>query len=223
MSAVIKLKDVSKRFGNKEIFRNVSLDIEEGSTVGFVGENGSGKSVLFQIIAGLIPVDSGTVTVMGELLGDKKDFPDSVGILINDPGYIEYYSGYKNLKLLAEIKNVISDEEIRKVMKMVGLDCNDRTPVRKYSMGMKQKLGIAQAFMENQQIVILDEPYNALDYKTNHDITDVIKQLKEEGRTVLLTSHQHEYLERLCDTIYCLHEKKIVPFTDELRKLYFSI
>ena len=90
MRAVIEMKDVNKRFGNKEIFRSVSLDIEEGSTVGFVGENGSGKSVLFQIMAGLIPVDSGTVTVRGEVLGDKKDFPDSVGILINDPGYIEY-------------------------------------------------------------------------------------------------------------------------------------
>ena len=155
--------------------------------------------------------------------GDQVDFPGDVGILINEPGYIEYISGFRNLKLLAEINNKIGEKEIKESMKMVGLDPEDKTPVKKYSMGMKQKLGIAQAMMEEQTIIILDEPYNALDYKTNHEITDILERLKKEGKTILLTSHQHDYLEKLCDVIYCIHDNKIVPFTAEFRDLYFGI
>lgn len=221
MATVIELKNVSKRFKEKKIYEDVSLRIEQGSCVGFIGENGCGKSVLFQLISGLLPPDSGSVTVEGELLGDHRDFPENMGILINEPGYIEYFSGFKNLKLLAEIKNIIDDEKIRATMKLVGLDPNDKTPVKKYSMGMKQKLGIAQAIMEDQSIVILDEPYNALDFKTNREITELLKKLKEQGRTILLTSHQHEYLTKLCDSLFCIHEKKAVPFTKELAEHYF--
>lgn len=223
MSKVIELKNVSKRFGRKEIYRHISLSIEEGECVGFVGGNGSGKSVLFQLISGLLRADSGTVRVGNEMLGDTKDFPENVGILINEPGYIEHYSGYKNLQLLAEIKNAVGNEEIQGTMEMVGLDYKDKTPVKKYSMGMKQKLGIAQAIMEGQSVIILDEPYNALDYKTNHEITKILGQLKDSGKTLLLTSHQHEYLSKLCDTLYCIHEKNIIPFTDDLKKEYFEI
>lgn len=223
MESVIKLENVSKSFGDKTIYKDVSLEINKGMTVGFVGENGCGKSVLFQLLTGLLPCDTGKVTVNGDVLGDQVDFPKSVGVLINDPGYIEYLSGYRNLKLLAEINNYIGEKEIKKSMKMVGLDHEDKTPVKKYSMGMKQKLGIAQAIMEKQTIIILDEPYNALDYKTNREITEILERLKIEGKTILLTSHQHEYLEKLCDTIYCIHEHKIVLFTDTLRKLYFSM
>ncbi len=223
MEAVIRLENVSKAFGDRTIYKDVSLEIFKGMTVGFVGGNGSGKSVLFQLLTGLLPCDSGKVTVNGDTLGDQVDFPSNVGILINDPGYIEYISGYSNLKLLAEINNKISDKEIKESMKMVGLDSEDKTPVKKYSMGMKQKLGIAQAIMEEQTIVILDEPYNALDYKTNHEITEILERLKKEGKTILLTSHQHEYLEKLCDLIYCIHENKIVPFNDEYRRVYFGL
>lgn len=223
MSKIIELKQVSKKFNHKEIYNNISLSIEEGECVGFVGENGSGKSVLFQLISGLLPADSGTVKVGNEVLGENRDFPANVGILINEPGYIEYYSGYKNLQLLAEIRNVVGGEEIQKTMELVGLDYKDKTPVRKYSMGMKQKLGIAQAIMEGQSIIILDEPYNALDYKTNHEITRILEQLKNNGKTLLLTSHQHGYLNKLCDTLYCIHESKIIPFTEELQKEYFEI
>ncbi|MDE7425918.1 MAG: ABC transporter ATP-binding protein [Lachnospiraceae bacterium] len=223
MSKIIELKQVSKKFNQKEIYNNISLSIREGECVGFVGENGSGKSVLFQLISGLLPADSGTVKVGNEVLGENRDFPENVGILINEPGYIEYYSGYKNLQLLAEIRNVVGDEEIQKTMELVGLDYKDKTPVRKYSMGMKQKLGIAQAIMEGQSIIILDEPYNALDYKTNHEITKILEQLKNNGKTLLLTSHQHGYLSKLCDTLYCIHENKLIPFTEELQKEYFEI
>ena len=224
MTNIIEFENVSKEFKRKVLYENVNLKIQEGECVGFVGGNGVGKSVLFQLIAGLLPVSGGNILVNGKQLGSNGyDFPENVGILINDPGYIEYYSGYKNLKMLAQIQNKITDAQIKETMKCVGLDFSDKTPVKKYSMGMKQKLGIAQAIMENQNIIILDEPYNALDFQTNKEITSILTNLKQQGKTILLTSHQHEYLDKLCDKIYCIEEKRIVPFDDMLRKKYFEI
>lgn len=224
MENVIELKNVSKSFKSKELYSHVSLRIKEGECVGIVGKNGVGKSVLFQIISGLLPPDSGEVYVHGKRIGDThQDFPDGVGILINEPGYIDYFSGIKNLVLLAEIQGKIGEMQIREAMEMVRLDPDDRTPVRKYSMGMKQKLGIAQAIMENQDIIILDEPYNALDFESNKEISDVLQKLKSDGKSLILTSHQHQYLDKLCDTLYCIQDKKLVPFTNQLREQYFSI
>ena len=125
--------------------------------------------------------------------------------------------------LLAEIQNIINEKTVQKTMEMVGLDYRDKTIVRKYSMGMRQKLGIAQAIMEGQTIVMLDEPYNALDYKTNKEITQILQRLKDEGKTLLLTSHQHVYLERLCDRIYCIDEHNVVDFDDRMREKYFDM
>lgn len=222
MATTIELRNVSKSFKNKILYNQISLEIESGTCVGFVGENGVGKSVLFQIIAGIMPPDNGEVYINGSKLGvGGYDFPEDVGILINEPGYIEYYSGFKNLQLLAQIRNIITDDEIRETMKNVGLDDTDKTPVKKYSMGMKQKLGIAQAIMEKQNIIILDEPYNALDYKTNKEITKILVRLKEEGKTILMTSHQHDYLEMLCDKIYCFEEKGLIPFDKKAKEQYF--
>ncbi|MCD8087025.1 MAG: ABC transporter ATP-binding protein [Oscillospiraceae bacterium] len=153
-------------------------------------------------MVGLLPPDSGEVWVNGKLLGSGgEDFPKDVGILINETGFIGYLSGFQNLKMLAQIWNIIDDETIQETMRSVGLDDTDRTPVRKYSMGMKQKLGIAQAIMENQSIVILDEPYNALDFEANREVTQILERLKGQGKTILLTSHQHQYPEKLCDKI----------------------
>lgn len=223
MKTVIELKNVSKNFKNKELYRNIDLRINEGECIGFVGENGAGKSVLFQLMTGLLPVDEGEVWVNNKQLGASgMDFPEGVGILINEPGYIEYYSGLKNLQMLAGIQNKVTTEQIKETMKLVGLDPEDRTPVKKYSMGMKQKLGIAQAIMENQSIIILDEPYNALDFQTNKDITRLLLLLKEQGKTILLTSHQHEYLEKLCDKIYCIESRRIIEFNNDLKRKYFE-
>jgi len=223
MSKVIELKEVKKSFGKKKIYSGVNLSIEEGECIGIVGGNGSGKSVLFQMIAGLLPVDAGEVLVNGKRLGKESDFPENVGILINSPGYIEYYSGLKNLQLLARIQGKVGDKEIYEAMRLVGLDPEDKTRVKKYSMGMKQKLGIAQAIMEGQDIIILDEPYNALDFNTNKEITGVLRRLKEEGKTILLTSHQQEYVDKLCDKMYCIEDKMIKVFDEEKKIEYFAI
>lgn len=222
MEKAIELRNISKVFKKKELYRNVDFVVEKGTCVGIVGQNGAGKSVLFQIMTGLVRPDQGEVYINGKQLGNNgEDFPKEVGILINTPGYIDYYSGYKNLQLLAEIQKRVGKEEIQKTMKRVGLDATDSTPVKKYSMGMKQKLGIAQAIMEQQEIIILDEPYNALDYKANRDITEILKELKKEKKTLLLTSHQHTYLEKLCDIIYCIDERKLIVFDEQQKEKYF--
>ncbi|MCD7918746.1 MAG: ABC transporter ATP-binding protein [Clostridiales bacterium] len=224
MNTVIKLKNISKSFGGKQIYRDVNLEVNAGACIGFAGRNGAGKSVLFQLMVGLLPPDSGEVRVNGELLGSGgEDFPKDVGILINETGFIGYLSGFQNLKMLAQIRDIVDDETIRETMRSVGLDDADRTPVRKYSMGMKQKLGIAQAIMENQSIVILDEPYNALDFEANREVTQILERLKGQGKTILLTSHQHQYLEKLCDQIYFICNGDIVPFTEEIKAQYFSV
>ena len=165
MSSYIEVKNVSKSFGGKAILQDVSLSIEQGTAVGLVGANGSGKSVLFKILCGFEKPDRGSVYVRGKQLGKNgRDFPESLGVFINSPGFIGIYSGFQNLKFLADIQGKIGEKEIRQAMSKVGLDPDNKTKVDNYSLGMKQKLGIAQAIMEGQDSLILDEPFNALDY-----------------------------------------------------------
>ncbi|KYH30546.1 putative ABC transporter ATP-binding protein YxlF [Clostridium tepidiprofundi DSM 19306] len=222
MEEIIKINKVSKSFNGMEILKDISLSINKGSTVGIIGENGSGKSVIFKLICGFVKPDSGEIYIRGEKLGEKFDFPDNVGALINKPGYIDMYTGFKNLKFLAGIRNKIDDDKIKSTMKLVGLDSNNRTKVKHYSLGMKQKLGIAQAIMEDQDIIILDEPFNALDFRTNNDIKKLIKRLKDKGNTILLTSHNHSDIEELCDEIYIIYNGKIEKLTDDIKKKYFE-
>lgn len=209
MSTIIELDRVSKAFARRTILNDVTLAIEAGHTVGIVGSNGSGKSVLFQIICGFLTPDSGTVQVRGNVLGGSRDFPENMGVLINSPGFISLDTGLQNLRYLAGIRGVIGDREIRSAMKKVGLDPDDRTRVEHYSLGMKQKLGLAQAIMEGQDILILDEPFNALDYKTYNDVKEIIRTLQAEGKTILMTSHNYEDIETLCDEVYVLEDGKL--------------
>lgn len=202
MNAVIKLVNVSKSFGSNTVFCNVNLEIEQGSVVGFRGINGSGKSVLFKIIAGMYLPDSGDVYIRGEKLGKEIDFPKDLGILVDAPGFIEIFSGIKNLCMLAEIREKIGRQEIVEAMKELGLDPDSKKKVKNYSLGMKQKLGIIQATMEKQTIVLLDEPFNALDQESNQNLYRLIRRLKEENVTVLLTSHNQMDLDALCDVQY---------------------
>lgn len=221
MEPIISLRNVSKSFSGRRVLSNVSLDIEKGSTVGIVGANGSGKSVLFNLICGFLVPDSGEVRVRGRALGKGRDFPENVGVLINSPGFIGLNTGLQNLRYLAGIRGVVGEKEIRAAMQKVGLDPEDKTKVEHYSLGMKQKLGIAQAIMEHQDILILDEPFNALDYKTYNDTKEIIRVLQAEGRTILMTSHNYDDLETLCTHIYAIEEGELgVLFGEEMKKRF---
>ncbi len=219
---IIELEHVSKSFGRRQVLRDVSLAVEEGSTVGIVGANGSGKSVLFQLICGFYAPDAGTVRVRGEVLGRGRDFPENIGVLINAPGFIAMDTGLQNLRYLAGIRGVIGDTEIRAAMRKVGLDPEDRTRVEHYSLGMKQKLALAQAVMEDQDILLLDEPFNALDFKTYNDTKELLRVLRAEGKTILLTSHNYEDIEALCGRVYMLEEGRLLDALpeDEMRRRF---
>lgn len=221
MSEIIKVKNISKSFKKINIFDNINLNINKNEIIGIIGSNGSGKSVLFKLICGLEKPDHGEISVRNKLIGKDIDFPESLGVVINTPGYIDIYSGFDNLKFLAGIRNIITDNKIKDTLTLVGLDYNAKTSVKNYSLGMKQKLGIAQAIMEDQEIIILDEPFNALDFKTKRDIKEILKVLKSNGKTILLTSHNHEDIEELCDVIYIIIDKKIIPLSETIKNEYF--
>lgn len=205
----VEIKNISKSFGDHIIFDDVSLSIDQGQCVGFIGENGVGKSVLFKMIAGLVEVDKGQIYVKDQLVGRNENFPTNIGFFVNQPSFVDIFDGFENLKLLAEIRNSIDDKKIRDTMIAVGLDPDNKTKFKSYSTGMKQKLAIAQAIMEDQDLVLLDEPFNALDTKSNLEIINVINKLKEEDKTIFLTSHQEEYLRKLCNEIYLVNDNKI--------------
>ena len=205
----VEIKNISKSFGDHIIFDDVSLSIDQGQCVGFIGENGVGKSVLFKMIAGLVEADKGQIYVKDQLVGRNENFPTNIGFFVNQPSFVDIFDGFENLKLLAEIKNSIDDKKIRDTMIVVGLDPDNKTKFKSYSTGMKQKLAIAQAIMEDQDLVLLDEPFNALDTKSNLEIINVINKLKEEDKTIFLTSHQEEYLRKLCNEIYLFNDNKI--------------
>lgn len=220
MKALLEMKNVSKKFGRKTILKDVSLVVQQGETVGLVGANGSGKSVLFKILCGFLQPDKGSVFVHGKKLGKGRDFPENMGTFINSPGFIGIYSGFKNLKFLADIRGKIGTEEIEDAMLKVGLDPSNKTKVDDYSLGMKQKLGLAQAIMEEQDILVLDEPFNALDHKTYGDMKEVIRMLKAEGKTIFLTSHNFNDIEQLCDEVYTIEECRLTPLTEEIADKY---
>ena len=202
MEYIIEVKDVSKKIKDITVLDHVNLSVEKGTIYGLIGNNGSGKTLLMKTICGFLLPDSGDVYVRKLKIGKDCDFPQNVGVIIENPGFSQYISGYKNLKKLASIQKKIDDSKIRETMKLVGLNPDDKKWVSKYSLGMRQRLGIAQAIMEEQDILILDEPMNGLDKNGGEDVRKVLIERKQEGKTILIASHNSLDIEILCDCVY---------------------
>ena len=202
METCIEVQNVVKRFRDQVVLKNVSISFEKGQIHGIVGRNGSGKTVLFKCICGLMHPEEGVILVNGKRVGRDVDMPEGIGAIIEAPGFLPNYSGYKNLRFLANIRRKIGKEEILNVLRTVGLDPESRKHVGKYSLGMRQRLGIAQAIMEAPEILILDEPMNGLDNAGVQDIRALLLELKAQGKTILLASHNHEDIAALCDTVH---------------------
>ena len=200
-SSAISVQNVSKTFGDTTVLRDVSREFEEGRVHGIVGNNGSGKTVLMKCICGFLPPSKGRILVRGRQVGRDMDFPDDTGIIIETPGFLPGLTGVKNLELLASLRRRVDRAGIRDTIRRVGLDPDSKKPVGKYSLGMRQRLGIAQAIMENPSILILDEPFNGLDKTGVADMRSVIKGLREQGKTIILASHNQMDIDELCDTV----------------------
>lgn len=199
---MIRIVNLSLKIKKNEILKNINVEFEKGKIHGLIGRNGSGKTMLMKCICGFVKPTEGTVIVDGKTIGKDCDFPESVGIIIETPGFIPYYSGYKNLKLLADLKKKINKEQIKTAMQQVGLNPELKLHVKKYSLGMRQRLGLAQAIMENPDLLILDEPMNGLDKEGVNDMRKYLLDLKAKGKTILIASHSAEDIEILCDTVH---------------------
>jgi ABC-2 type transport system ATP-binding protein len=206
----IEINDLTKVLKGRTVLSHVTLNLEQSGSYGFYGHNGSGKSMLFRAIAGLIHPTEGTVKVFGKQLGTDISFPESMGLIIENVGFWSYYTGFENLKVLASIKHIATEEDIKNVMRQVALDPEDTRTYKKYSLGMKQKLAIAQAVMEKPQLIILDEPTNALDEEAVDAVRKLIRNEQEQrGATVLIASHNKEDLKQMCDKFYKMNDGKL--------------
>ena len=199
---MIRVTNLKKSFGDEEVLKGITCEFERGKTHAVVGNNGSGKSVFFKCICGFIEPTEGEIVVDGKVIGKDVDFPESLGLIIERPGFLPRLSGFKNLKLLADIRGNISNEQIKETISRVGLDPVSKKSVGKYSMGMKQRLGIAQAIMEKPEVLILDEPFNGLDKEGVREIRELIMELKESEKTIFLTSHNNEDIKVLADVVW---------------------
>lgn len=209
MSKIV-VENVSKKFNRQLVLDNINLKLTSGHIYGLAGINGSGKTVLMKCICGLSTPTSGRILIDDKQLGKDIDFPESIGALIESPGFIEHYSAYDNMQSLASIRKKTGKEEIKSLLEKVGLNPDEKKRVKKYSLGMRQKLGIAMALLDNPDIVILDEPFNALDKKSVLNVKDIILGLKSDNRLVILSSHDGKLLEEVTDKIYEIEEGKII-------------
>ena len=201
MDTAISVQGVCKEFKGEQVLKHVSHEFEAGKIHGIIGNNGSGKTVLFKCICGFLQPSSGKIYVDYELVGRDCDFPEDLGIIIETPGFLPQYGGMKNLEILASLRQRIGLKEIAESIRRVGLDPSLKKPVSKYSLGMRQRLGIAQAIMEDPHCLILDEPLNGLDKHGVREMRALFKSLREEGKTILLASHNLQDIEELCDTV----------------------
>jgi len=198
MAEVIKVEHIEKSFKKHKVLKDVSLTCESGKIYGIVGYNGSGKSVLFKCISGFYLVEKGTITVRGKMVGKDMDVVQNLGTIIEEPAFIKQYSGLKNLELLYMINHKKNREYVKESMRKVGLDPELKKPVGKYSLGMKQRLAIAQAMMYTPKIILLDEPTNALDRDGVDLLTNMIFERKESS-TFIIVSHDLDFLNNIAD------------------------
>ena len=211
----IKIENASKKIKDTVIYENIDMVCESGSIVGLIGKNGAGKTMLLKSICGLTDYTGGEITVLGKKIGKDVEIPDSIGVIIEVPGFLPNLSGYKNLKYLADIKGKIGKDRIFEVIRQVGLDPESKKHVGKYSLGMKQRLGIAQALMEDPEILLLDEPMNGLDNKGVADVKEILKDLRKKNKTIILASHHMEDIDELCDTVVVMDSGKIIDRYDK--------
>ncbi|MBR1865286.1 MAG: ATP-binding cassette domain-containing protein [Lachnospiraceae bacterium] len=200
--SVIVVEDAVKRYDAQTVLQHVNVSFKKGRIYGIIGRNGSGKTVLFKSICGFVTLDSGRIFVRGKQIGKDEDMAQDVGMIIENPGFLPGYSAFRNLKFLAMLKKKINEEQIRETIRKVGLDPDSRKKVGKFSMGMRQRLGIAQAVMEDPDILILDEPFNGLDKQGVDEMRSLLLELKGRGKTILLASHNSEDIRVLCDHVY---------------------
>lgn len=206
----IELHHVEKRFGPTTVISDMNLSLHGGRAYGLQGINGSGKTMLMRLISGLIYPTSGEVLINNKVLGGSNSFPESMGLLIENPSFLDSYTGLQNLKLLASIKAKASDNEIRGALMRVGLDPEDKRKYRKYSLGMKQRLGIACAIMEKPELLILDEPINSLDEEGLERVRAIVREERERGACIVLSCHDFEELSTMADEIYKIVAGKLV-------------
>ncbi|HGR2070557.1 TPA: ABC transporter ATP-binding protein [Streptococcus pneumoniae] len=208
MNEIITLKNIELKLKKTCVFQNLNFSCKQGEIIGITGANGSGKSVLFKLIAGLYSPSYGEVLINGENIVPERKIPANLGALIEEPGFINYYSGFKNLQYLASIRGVVGNQEINDTLKIVGLYEQKDQKVKTYSLGMRKKLGIAQAIMENPSILLLDEPMNALDKSSVENMRTLFRKLSsEKGTTILIASHSEEDIRILCGKVYAIEDK----------------
>lgn len=205
----IEIEHLTKKYGEITVLQDVDISFECGMIHGLIGRNGSGKTMLMKCICGFVPATTGTIRVFGKEVGKAGTIPDNIGLIIETPGFLPGYSAFRNLQFLAQIRGKIKKDEIRKAISLVGLDPNNRKHVGKYSLGMRQRLGLAQAIMENPDLLILDEPMNGLDKEGVADMRKYLLDLKEQGKTILIASHSAEDIDILCDSVCEMEHGKL--------------
>lgn len=206
---MIRVENVNLKIEKNTILNNVTMQVNKGEIVALIGRNGSGKTMLMKCICGFVKTTSGSIFVNEKKVGKEIDFPEKMGVIIETPGFISQYSGMKNLWLLAKLNSTLTKNEIASIMELVGLNPKLKRHVGKYSLGMRQRLGIAQAIMENPDILILDEPMNGLDYQGVEDVRKLLLNLKEQGKTILIASHNTEDIAVLCDHVWKMKSGEI--------------
>ena len=211
----IKISHVSKTIKNNPVIKDISMELQSGAVYGFKGINGSGKTMLMRLISGLIRPSQGEISMNGKILGKDISFPNSIGVFLENPAFLDAYSGFNNLKLLASIKSVASDDDIRNTLLRVGLDPDSNKKYKKYSLGMKQRLGIAAAIMEKPEIVILDEPTNSLDKDGVELVKHIVRNEKERNALVIVSCHDEGILKGMSDEVFLLEQGRLIGHITE--------